>query len=191
MDNKYKNGKIYTIRFINDNSLIYVGSTVQPLYKRFIGHKTDSKQPKNENILLYKNMNETNINDWYIELFEDFPCDRKEQLSKREGEIIREIGTLNKRLEGRTQKEYKEANKDKIKEKDKKYREENKDKKKEYDKKRDKDKLLEYAKEYFKNNKDKIKENYLNNKDQINEKRRTNRLKKKLQKEEANIITIS
>jgi len=23
--------------------------------------------------------------DWYIELYEDFPCDRKEQLCKREG----------------------------------------------------------------------------------------------------------
>ncbi len=34
MSDKYKNGKIYTIRYKNDNSLIYVGSTVQPLFKR-------------------------------------------------------------------------------------------------------------------------------------------------------------
>ena len=51
MDNKYKNSKIYTIRYKNDNSLIYVGSTVQPLYKRFAMHKVHSKDPKNENIL--------------------------------------------------------------------------------------------------------------------------------------------
>ena len=50
MDNKYKNGKIYTIRNRNDNDLIYVGSTVQPLYKRFICHKTNSKNPKFENV---------------------------------------------------------------------------------------------------------------------------------------------
>ena len=34
MSDKYKNGKIYTIRCKNDDSLIYVGSTVQPLFKR-------------------------------------------------------------------------------------------------------------------------------------------------------------
>jgi hypothetical protein len=35
MSDKYKNGKIYTIRYKNDDSLIYVGSTVQPLFKRW------------------------------------------------------------------------------------------------------------------------------------------------------------
>jgi hypothetical protein len=48
MDNKYNNGKIYTIRYKNDDSLIYVGSTVTPLYKRFSNHKTNSKNPKND-----------------------------------------------------------------------------------------------------------------------------------------------
>ena len=32
--------------------------------------------------------------DWYIELYEDFPCERRKQLLEREGEIIRKIGTL-------------------------------------------------------------------------------------------------
>ena len=41
-NNRYKNGKIYTIRNINDYNLIYVGSTIQPLYKRFHDHKKDS-----------------------------------------------------------------------------------------------------------------------------------------------------
>ena len=35
-DNKYQNGKIYTIRNKNDDNLIYVGSTVQPLHKHFM-----------------------------------------------------------------------------------------------------------------------------------------------------------
>ena len=39
-------------------------------------------------------------NDWNIELYEDFPCERKKQLLKREGEIMREIGTLNHKLAG-------------------------------------------------------------------------------------------
>jgi hypothetical protein len=53
----------------------------------------------------------------------NFPCENKEQLNKREGEIIREIGTLNKKIAGRTQKEYIEDNKDKIKEYKKEYQE--------------------------------------------------------------------
>ena len=40
MSDKYKNGKIYTIRYKNDDSLIYVGSTVQPLFKRWHQHKS-------------------------------------------------------------------------------------------------------------------------------------------------------
>ncbi len=145
MDNKYKNGRIYTIRYKNDDSLIYVGSTVTPLYKRFSDHKSHSKNPKNENKQLYKKMNETDLNDWYIELYEDCPCDRKEQLTQREGQVIREIGTLNKQIAGRSNKEWREENKDKLIEKHKEYYEENKDK------------LKEKKKEYYKENKEKIK----------------------------------
>jgi Uri superfamily endonuclease len=105
-DNKFKNGKIYTIRNRNDETLIYVGSTCQPLYKRISSHKSARKQQKNENIFLYKKMNETDINDWYIELYIDYPCERKEQLTQKEGQTIREIGTLNKKIEARTYQEY-------------------------------------------------------------------------------------
>ena len=63
MYNKYKNGKIYTIRYKNDDSLIYVGSTIGPLYKRFTQHKIVSKVKKYENMPLYKKFKETNIND--------------------------------------------------------------------------------------------------------------------------------
>ena len=49
MDNKYKNGKIYTIRNRSNEALIYVGSTIGPLYKRFALHKSVSKKPEKEN----------------------------------------------------------------------------------------------------------------------------------------------
>ena len=39
-----------------------------------------------------------------IELFENFPCNSKEELNKKEGQIIREIGTINKQIAGRTYK---------------------------------------------------------------------------------------
>jgi hypothetical protein len=79
------------------------------------------------NMLLYQKMRETDIHDWYIELYEDFQAERKEQLNKREGEIIREIATLNKRIEGRTPKEWIVTNKNKLKEYNKDDYETNKD----------------------------------------------------------------
>ena len=139
-NNRYKNGKIYTIRNINDNNLIYVGSTIQPLYKRFHDHKKKCMNENNKeyNKFLYKKIRETNnINDWYIELYENYPTETKELLLKREGEVIREIGTLNKKIEGRTKKEWHDLY-------DKKHYQENRDK------------ILEQKKIYNINNKDKI-----------------------------------
>ena len=129
MSDKYKNGKIYTIRYKNDDSLIYVGLTVQPLFKRWHQHKKNSINEKSikYNYPLYKKIRETNIEDWYIELYEEFSCENKEQLNKREGQIIREIGTLNKRIEGRTPKEYRDSNKELISEKKKIYNKNNKE----------------------------------------------------------------
>ena len=99
MDSKYKNAKIYTIRYRNDNNLIYVGATIQPLYKRFHEHKSRcfNIKDKEHDKLLYLKMRETNdINNWYIELYENYPCNFKYELAIRENQIIREIGTLNK-----------------------------------------------------------------------------------------------
>ncbi len=101
--NKYNNGKIYTIRCRVDNNLIYVGSTLQPLSKRWNQHKTTYNKP---NIFLYQKFNELGVDNFYIELYENVQCENKEQLRKREGEVIREIGTLNMQIAGRTQKEY-------------------------------------------------------------------------------------
>ena len=142
---KYKNGKIYTIRYKNDDSLIYVGSTVQPLYKRWSQHKSDSKNPEKENIQLYSKMNETDINDWYIELYEDCSYERREQLLQREGQVIREIGTLNKNITGRTNKEYRKDNKEKYQTYGKEFREDNKEK------------IQEFKKEWYQNNKEQIR----------------------------------
>jgi hypothetical protein len=169
----YNKGKIYTIRCRTDETLIYVGSTIQPLSVRIGGHKNSSKDVKYSNRLLYKTIN-NNWDDWYIELYEDYPCENKEQLCKREGEIIREIGTLNVVINGRTRQEYYENNKDKLLDYHKEYYENNKDKLLDYDKiyrNENKDKLLnyhkDYHKEYYENNKEKYKEYYNNKKEQI------------------------
>jgi len=117
-DSKYNNGKIYTVRYRDDDTLIYVGSTIQPLYKRWNDHKTRSQCAtcKEYNKLLYIKMREFGLDNFYIELYENVECNNVEELKKREGEIIRQIGTLNKSVAGRTQKEWKNENEDKIKE---------------------------------------------------------------------------
>ena len=77
----YKNGKIYALRSHQTNKY-YIGSTTQPLYKRLYGHK-HSKMTSSKELV-------NNYNDVYIELIEAFPCENKEQLTKRENELIRE-----------------------------------------------------------------------------------------------------
>lgn len=57
-------------------------------------------------------MLELGVDNFYIELIEQCPCNSKEELRSVEGKHIREIGTLNKQIAGRTQKEYYEDNKE-------------------------------------------------------------------------------
>ena len=78
--NKYNTGKVYTIRCKTDDTLMYVGSTTQPLCRRLAGHKTDNK--KYPNSLLYSTIN-NNWDNFFIELYEEYPCENKEQLNKR------------------------------------------------------------------------------------------------------------
>jgi hypothetical protein len=54
-------------------------------------------------------------------LVENYPCNNREELCKREGEIIRLIGTLNSNIAGRDKMLYYIDNADKIKEQHKIY----------------------------------------------------------------------
>ena len=154
----YSKGKIYTIRNHNDITLIYVGSTIQPLSVRFGRHKSTPKhQPSSNFHTLVEDWK-----DWYIELYENFPCNSREELCKREGEIIREISTLNRNIAGRTYKEYCKENSEKMKEKHTKYYKNNLSK------------CAEKNKLYHTENKQEISEKkkayYLQNKQTISEK---------------------
>ena len=163
----YQNGKIYTIRYKKDNSLIYVGSSCLPLWMRFVIHKNVCYNPndKSYNHKFYVKIRETNdFYNWYIELYENYPCNTREELGKREGEVMRELkATLNKRIEGRTMKEYYVDNKKERLDYQNQYYQYNKDEiteyKKEYNKS-NKDKILEYKKQYYLQNKNKYKQWY-------------------------------
>ena len=110
MSEKYLRGKIYTIRCTSDNSLIYVGSTIETLSQRFSRHHSNcyNEKERGYNMLLYKTIRTKEWDDFYIELYENYPCKSKEELNKREGEIIRQIGTMNVKISGNVvdKKEY-------------------------------------------------------------------------------------
>ena len=101
----YTNGRIYKILNYIDNE-VYVGSTCQPLSKRMVAHRAAANKPKKQHSPLYTKMNEYGIENFYIELIEPYPCKNNEELRKREGHYIREFGTLNKNIAGRSQQEY-------------------------------------------------------------------------------------
>lgn len=102
--NKYSDASIYTIRCRADDSLIYVGSTISPIHKRLSAHKSNCKNGRSGS--LYKHIVDNDWSNWYLELYERYPCNDRAELCKREGEVIREIGTINKHIAGRNAKQY-------------------------------------------------------------------------------------
>ena len=128
--NEYSKGKIYAVRNYIDND-IYIGSTTQQLYKRFYDHKKNSEEPNNNN-LLYIKIREIGQDKFYIELIENYPCEAKQELKRREGELIREKATLNKIVAGRTRKEYMDEYKEYFDNYQRQYRQENAQHYKEY-----------------------------------------------------------
>jgi hypothetical protein len=166
----YQDGQIYTIRCRTDNTLIYVGSTTTPLSQRMNAHRCSSKTSDRR---IYQTIN-GDWDNWYIELYEVFPCENKQELNKREGEIIREIGTLNHQIAGRTQQEWKknwyENHREESLEVSRQYNINNNEARKEYKKKyREEHKAEISAKriEYYKEVQSKDKE-YINKKQNEN-----------------------
>ena len=152
----YQNGKIYCIRSHIDDD-IYIGSSCQPLSKRMAWHRKSYHQTKMKNRPLYKKMNELGIDQFYIELIEEYQCENVEQLRRREGELIREMKpALNKDIAGRTVKEWAVDNFEKRQIINKRYRENNaikiKQRKKD-DYEKNKDKINEKVRQrYHENN---------------------------------------
>ncbi len=112
----YSNGKIYSIRFYDNDKLIYIGSTTQILAVRFGGHKQDLK------CSLFQYIQENYNGDFkncYMELLEPYECNNINELNKKEGELIRKFKAdnnyivINKNIAGRDKKQYIKDNADK------------------------------------------------------------------------------
>ena len=121
-DNKYHKSKIYTIRSYQTDKY-YIGSTCDALHKRLYKHRRVYKCYLNGEEHFVSSFDIIKYEDHYIELLEDYKCETRNELTKREGELIRKYKDeiVNCRIEGRTHKEYYEDNKEKIKEYKKQY----------------------------------------------------------------------
>jgi hypothetical protein len=112
----YENGKIYKIINTENNQIVYIGSTVQQLCRRYAKHHHKSPNHK-------------------IILIENYSCNSKEELCKKEQEIIEQYDNLlNQKKAFRSEEQRKEQmkelyknNKEKVKEKQKEYMKNNKD----------------------------------------------------------------
>ena len=168
----YSYGKIYKI-ISEDTTDIYIGSTVQTLSMRMVGHrkiynnwvKHNNKYCSSYEILKYGNAK--------IKLIKKYPCESKKELEREEGRCQLEFECVNRNIAGRTAKEYRQANKTRRK----KYQKDNKIKLAEYYKKyqqNNKKKIQQINKKYRQNNKLKINENakkyYQDNKLKIQQK---------------------
>ena len=121
--------------------------------ERFIKHKCDANQRPHLS-KFYTFMNEQGIDNFEIDVVEEYPCESKQQLEKREGEIIRQMGTLNQKITGKTRKEYKEEFRDYLRE----FARENKKKWRIENREHYLEKERGYKKTYRKKYKDKLQE---------------------------------
>ena len=84
----YQNGKIYKlVNSVNDK--LYIGGTCMSLAQRKSNHKSKAKVKINRPV--YKQLNEIGWINVSIILIEDYPCDNKDSLIKREQYWIDEL----------------------------------------------------------------------------------------------------
>ena len=116
MNSKYQNGKIYCI-WSYETDDIYIGSTCDELDVRMYSHRTMyNRLLKGKKVSNRKSFEILKYGDAQIGIIEEYPCNTKQELLKREGDLQKQIKCVNKQIAGRTDKEYYEDNKEKFKE---------------------------------------------------------------------------
>ena len=106
--NRYQNGKIYAIKS-PETKMVYIGSTCGNLRNRLSKHKSNLKSYLNGNYCYTTSYEIVKYNNSYIELLENHSCNTKEELNRREGQIMRATeNCVNKYIIGRRTEEYKQ-----------------------------------------------------------------------------------
>ncbi len=120
--NKYNSSLIYTIRS-HQTTKYYIGSTTQSLSRRLSEHIRDYKKYLKDNTKYISSCEILKYSDYYIELLLAYPCNNKDELHRREGELIRQHKSdlVNICIAGRTTKEYRVDNKTHLTEQHKQY----------------------------------------------------------------------
>ena len=160
MDSRYNKGKIYRLVNSVDNE-VYVGSTCGSLPKRLYDHKSMGK--KKSSIRVYAHLNAIGWASVSIVLVEEYVCENKMQLERRERHWIEVLKpTLNTYVPTRTVQEWTQANKEHVQQQHKAWYENNKERVLVKAKVRrdglDKGELRDYHKNYYQQNKEAIKE---------------------------------
>ena len=108
--NKYEKGKVYKLTDLG-YSKCYIGSTCDKLLsQRYARHKEQFKRYKqgkanwSSSFCLFE---EFGVENCKIELIEEYQCENRHQLQKREGYHIQNNDCVNKQVAGRTKAEYK------------------------------------------------------------------------------------
>jgi hypothetical protein len=159
----YQNSKIYKIVSPSNPDLIYYGSTTQKLSSRMSSHRAHYKK----NTYNLTSSKVLCFEDAIILLVENYPCNSKEELLKKEGECILNNDCINKQIAGRTNTIWRKDNKEHISDKGAEYYKNNKEQ------------IIKKRTEYKKNNEEKIKEQRIKYRGQQKEYREKNKEKRK------------
>jgi hypothetical protein len=155
-------GRVYSIRS-HQTTDIYIGSTTQILCKRMVDHRYGYKYYLNKKSKYVSSYEILKHEDAYIELIYEGEFESKNALTKKEGEYIRDMDCVNKRIEGRTQKEWHEEHKEQATEYQTQYYKEHKphliQQSKNYNEEH-KEQRIEYNKQYYEDHKENAKIKY-------------------------------
>lgn len=118
----YENAKIYQISSISHPELVYIGSTFSLLSKRHSEHKRNYKTYIKGLRSYVSSFDIMQLGDTHISIIESFPCTNKQDLLKREGDLIRATNCVNIVISGRSQKQYYLDNKARIRDQQRAYK---------------------------------------------------------------------
>jgi len=114
----YQKTKIY--KLVSDlGDKIYIGSTTKNrLAERMAHHRNDYKlwkRTKVNKIMSYDMFDEYGVENCKIVLIESYPCNTKDEKNAREAFYIQSMECVNKKIPGRTSRQYYDDNLEKLK----------------------------------------------------------------------------